>query len=332
MATPASASDEAAVQRTVNNGLVFINGTYIESPYTIEAALDAVRLNGVDLKPEQLSRPAFGGNRGPWWLSGGGDPKMAVRFQRMAVQRAAMGVAASLESGSIVVIFDQQKASFISGGGQEFYFYDALLAEDPSPQQVENFVRLAGGDEQMEIWKEWLFSFQVPEQLRQLIEPERDRIDQITQAGLDRTAAIVRLDQLNYPLTIIAMVLGVMTFGHLLKWKSRDLAVGSDSDPPPETIRHAEIALLFMCSMAVVDLAWTILASQAGVMKEVNPMAAHLLGSPILLVAFKIAATLVGAGILFGFRRQRIVREATWWACLICVLVTFRWVMFDSVV
>ena len=83
--------------------------------------------------------------------------------------------------------------------------------------------------------------------------------------------------------------------------------------------------------MSLIDLAWTILAGQAGVMKE----AIHwqpLIWIPPQLVAFKVTATGLGCGILYAWRRQKQIQDATWWMCLVCVLLTFRWVVFDSVI
>ena len=87
-----------------------------------------------------------------------------------------------------------------------------------------------------------------------------------------------------------------------------------------------------MLGMAGLDLVWTILAGQAGVIREVNPFAASILQSPIQLVAFKFAATGLGIGILYVWRHRRQIQNVTWWMCLVSVLLTFRWVVLDSVV
>ena len=84
--------------------------------------------------------------------------------------------------------------------------------------------------------------------------------------------------------------------------------------------------------MSVLDLVWTILAGQAGVMTELNPLAAKFIDSPGQLAFFKMFATATGFGILFVWRQRRQVQQAIWWMCLVCVLLTFRWVMFDSMI
>jgi hypothetical protein len=55
-----------------------------------------------------------------------------------------------------------------------------------------------------------------------------------------------------------------------------------------------------------------------------------MIHSPVLLSAFKLTATLAGAGILIHLRRNRRAQVASWWVCLVCSLLAFRWVSFHS--
>jgi hypothetical protein len=66
-------------------------------------------------------------------------------------------------------------------------------------------------------------------------------------------------------------------------------------------------------------------------MRELNPVAAQLVGSPMHLILFKVVATGAGGAILFIWRHRSQIQQAAWWMCLVCVLLTFRWVVFDSV-
>jgi hypothetical protein len=73
-----------------------------------------------------------------------------------------------------------------------------------------------------------------------------------------------------------------------------------------------------------------LLASQAGVMHELNPLGAKLVNSPTALIAFKGAATFVAASLLASLRYHRRAQLAAWWLCLVCALVTCRWLVFNS--
>ena len=124
------------------------------------------------------------------------------------------------------------------------------------------------------------------------------------------------------------MLLSVIAFGQLLQWIGKGFA--KQEEPKPESERYLVMALVLMLGMSLIDLAWTILAGQAGVMREVNPVAGMYMNSPQQLAVFKVIATLIGFSILYIWRQRPVMQQATWWMCLVCVLVTFRWVIFNS--
>ena len=139
------------------------------------------------------------------------------------------------------------------------------------------------------------------------------------------------MEKFSYPLTLAAMLVGVIALGHVMKWTARTIVAEQREDYAPQIARCVEIALLLMLVMSSIDLVWTILAGQAGVMREVNPFAAGFIQSPLQLVMLKVCATGLGCGILYIWRQKPQIHDATWWMCLVCVLLTFRWVVFDSV-
>ncbi len=82
--------------------------------------------------------------------------------------------------------------------------------------------------------------------------------------------------------------------------------------------------------MSGLDLIWTLLAGQSGQMRELNPIGRNLIAHPVGLVAFKIIATVIGCVLLYVFRRDRRVAQAAWWLCLTLTVLTFRWLVFNS--
>ena len=82
--------------------------------------------------------------------------------------------------------------------------------------------------------------------------------------------------------------------------------------------------------LSALDLIWTILASQAGRMREMNPFGSGLIEDPLLLIAFKVGMIGAAIAMLFVLRRHRQAQVGAWWACLICTLLTVRWLTFNS--
>ena len=117
-----------------------------------------------------------------------------------------------------------------------------------------------------------------------------------------------RLESLSYPLTILAMLLVTFAVGHLLSSHSLlTHVIAETSAPGVQTAVHRSLLLVVAC--AGLDFVWTWMASQAGMMKELNPIGSGLIHDPLQLLTLK----------------------AAWWACVVNMLLVARWVVFSGV-
>lgn len=128
-------------------------------------------------------------------------------------------------------------------------------------------------------------------------------------------------------------------------------SAGSTSSPSGGLFQHRQITLqdwfddetrkvvgrsvLLIGILSLLDLVSTIVTSQAGMMREMNPLGNGLLGdglgnSVAAVTLFKITVTGVAVTILFSLRRRAFAQSAAWWCCLIMTLLTARWVIFQS--
>ncbi|MEM0924846.1 MAG: DUF5658 family protein, partial [Planctomycetota bacterium] len=80
----------------------------------------------------------------------------------------------------------------------------------------------------------------------------------------------------------------------------------------------------------LIDLIWTYAASNAGSMRELNPLASGLVKDPVLLSAFKFIATGSAMALFYVLRHQKFAQLGCWWCCLLLMLLTSRWVVFQS--
>lgn len=312
---------------TVKTGFLFVNDVYVRPPYVVEFTTHGIQVNGFQCsQPSTADKPSREGRKRPKGNRGFGDFDVGRSSGRRAGEFSD-----TLRQGGVVVVRDDFPAVYVHHGGDMYDFCAAMLAADPTIDQINEFIRLPAEDSQREIWRSWLLSYKAPPDLRIQLQSIFDEIASVTAQGKTRTAAIERLEAFTYPLTILGMLVGVFALGHILKWTARSIVAEKNADYSPEVIRCVEIALLLMLGMSSIDLFWTILGSQAGVMREVNPIAAGMIQSPYQLIVFKIGATCVGCGILYAWRQRTQIQNATWWMCLVCVLLTFRWVVFSSV-
>ncbi|MFG0332012.1 MAG: DUF5658 family protein, partial [Maioricimonas sp. JB049] len=103
-----------------------------------------------------------------------------------------------------------------------------------------------------------------------------------------------------------------------------------ETDASPQALRMLRRSVLLIVVLSLFDLVWTILASQAGQMKELNPLASYFVHDPVGLIMFKSLATCLAVGLLVAMRHYRRAQTATWWLCLVCTLLLFRWLTFSS--
>ncbi len=317
----------------VDGGFLFVDGGYIPGPHTVEATKAGITVNDIPVSFEHdpkgeddaNSQTGWGGRNRGWWGQRR-RPQSAERTPADLARRLYF----SLSEGNTVVTFAGTPMVVLSTGGDCYELYNGLLSDNPTSEERKAFIGLARNSAAAPIWDQWLNSFEPTPQLRTHLQKYVDESDAVIEELASASAAKYRMETFAYPLTLAGMMLGVFAFGHMLKWTGRNLVAEQSGSSTPESTRCAEIALLLMLGMSVVDLLWTILAGQAGVMKEINPLAAGLIHTPMSLAAFKVTATGLGCGLLYVYRERRRVQEATWWMCLVCVLVTFRWVMFDS--
>lgn len=336
-----------AFEQTVDQGILLLDGEFIQPPYQVHAEADRVTVNGHVLfelakvesrddhdesDPDFRRRRRFSGLgdfNGPGYFDD--DPDGDYENPRSA-RRAAEGIVETLEEASVVVAFTGKRFWLIRSGAEVFTFCEVLLADEPSPEQVKEFLRLCGQESERETWGTLLAVPEPRGEFRARLQSRHDEILNTELAGIARHNALTRMEAFSYPLTLAGMLVGVIALGHVLKWTAKSIVAEQREDYAPEVTRCVEIALMLMLVMSAIDLTWTILAGQAGVMREVNPLAAGYLQSPLHLIVLKVLATGLGCGILYAWRRRRQVQNATWWMCLVCVLMTFRWVVFDSVI
>lgn len=318
-------------EQTSDVGILFIDGEYVRSPYVIKASGNVVTVNGlkaIEVADRSRLDQRVSGERRRRREEDSDDDSEQPRSPR----RAAEMIAEILDSRRIVVARSDGPIRTVASGGDVVTFCETMLATKPSSKQISEFIRLSGDESQFEAWQTLLAGSRSNAELRDRLQSFQDRILAVEAEGVARKAAQIRMETFSYPLTLAGMLIGVITLGHVLKWTARSIVAEQREDYAPQVTRSVEVALLLMAVMSVIDLVWTILAGQAGEMREVNPLAAGLIESPLQLVALKVVGTGLGCGILYCWRTQKQVQNATWWMCLVCVLLTFRWVVFDSVI
>mgnify|MGYP006928176831 CR=1 FL=1 len=302
-------------EQVVADGYVFVDGKYVAAPYELRQQDSQVFVNHRAFESTVFAREEHEGRR-----RGGGPGSEGRRVFRSLVE--------SLESGGVIVLF--------SGAPVETFFgnnsYDLLnvLVNDDARTAF-----LAGEQEWLppqfehQTWKAWISGFECPPDLRDRAAQMLQEVEQTMAKNEAQISALRTLEASAYPLTIAGMLLVVLSVGHLLSFPPTSNSE-QKAESSPQTLKAVRKSLMLVTALSALDLIWTILVSQTGSMRELNPLGSALIKDPQSLIILKLVATSVAVGILLVLQRHQIAQKGSWWGCLICTLLMVRWLTFNS--
>lgn len=286
----------------VDSGFVIVNGRYFPPPYLVE-------LRGSDLV---ISGQVIRVTETPVGAREYSGPKAADR---------AADVQRWLRQGCLLFARDERLALIVPRGQTHW-----LLLTLGSVQSPEYKLEHIEGDENIpkdpEFWSATVREFEPSDALRERVQGE------LGSHEFEQWVAAPS-PGLMYALNVGGMALVVLAFGALLGNQPRTCQCHScthSGDGSSFLMRNVALIVL----LSAFDLGCTLLGTANGIMSELNPLADSVIHSPVALSAFKLTATFVGAGILIGLRRHQRAQLASWWVCLFCSLLAFRWVSFHS--
>ncbi len=315
---------EPIVSRPIEEGFVVFDGRYVPAPYIVEQSGDNVFVNDRLIPYELGSRRGFGMGSGfglSRWRGSGGE-RRSFLFSQTEQQ---------LGSGGLLFVFEEGASGFIVPQNS-LAVLDILLSD---ASEDEKSLSLADGRYPRFDSAEWAGIVEGFESTSDLIE----RIDQIeaenTRLLEESLAARQRVELLDsapvrYGVTVIAMVLVVIAFGSLLNDRPMSNARWSDIDQSGDRVAMVTRNVVLLALLNGFDLALTLVAQQAGGFMELNPLGAKLAAHPAYLAAFKLTALLGSCLILMMLRKYRGAQTASWWLCLLCTILTFRWLTYNS--
>jgi len=311
---------EEETSEPTNKGFVFIDGEYLSPPYEVKAGEESVSINGRELK-SLLLEVDFGGGRGPGQMRGAGGPN---RWRKLA-----WDLRSQLENRSVILSFAEQPLMILDGSWSAYTLFKTLTEDGNAIRQVSLMDQLPPGFDQ-DTWRQWVRVFHPPTELRTRTAALIVTYEETERKALASVAAVRRLNSFAFPLTLCGMIASVLAIGHLLGGRPHAGKPTIGQDISPEAISALNWSLLLVVVLSALDLVWTLLAAQAGQMRELNPIGSHLIGDPRHLIGFKIGATLPSIGILWLLRRYKQAQVAAWWICLFVTFLMLRWLSVNS--
>ncbi len=301
-------------------GYVFLNGEYLEPPYHITARDNKIEVNGHATNIELPATQRDGEyNDRPRRRRRG--PSFVDRVPPQFIQ---------LQYGSVLVLNENAPPIALDFGGIGKKLLKAINDPTKRADFFGNGERAAIPGEEHARWQQWLASYSPPPVLRERSEREIESFESELASAELRALSYRILEQWNRPLNICGFVLVLAASGHLFfsapfpafairtayAWSRPALPLG--------------MSLGFVLVLSALDLLWTVLMSQAGLMEEANPLARLFIDDPSQLAIFKSVFTFGAIAIIAGLHRFRPAQVGAWWACLICTLLATRWLVFHT--
>ena len=299
------------VEKKVTEGFLFVEDRYVSLPYRVgfdenNVFINDVPLDSVVLKNLVTEKSLQNGR----WLQQG--------FRRLYLHLTTGGTLVLYGDAPVLLLANTESSdllkTLINNGALESLANTGLAGD----------IQLPG---ERSYWKRFADGFECPQELRVRVDEVLEKERAVEERNLAEIAARKLLSSSSYPLTIFGMLLVVIAFGNLL---SNEAPLDIQSSESPVMDRRVKIFIMLIAAFSVLDLIWTLLASRANALTELNPIGSQLIHNPIGLLAFKTLVTVGVIGILFVLRGHRVAQRGAWWACLICTLVTVRWLTFNS--
>lgn len=299
------------VDKKVTEGFLFVENRYVSLPYRVgfdenNVFINDIPLDSVVLKSLVTEQSLQNGR----WLQQG--------FRRLYLHLTTGGTVVLYGDAPVLLLANSESSNLL-----KTLIHNSAL-ESLANTGLAGDIQLPG---ESSYWKRFADGFECPQELRIRVGEVLEKERAVEERNLAELAARKNLDSSSYPLTVFGMVLVVIAFGNLL---SNEAPLDIQSSESPVMERRVKIFLMLIAAFSVLDLIWTLLASRANALTELNPIGSQLIHNPIGLLAFKTLVTVGVIGILFVLRGHRVAQRGAWWACLICTLVTVRWLTFNS--
>lgn len=327
-------------------GYLFINRSYLQPPYKITWHSDHLTINGEQISLGSINLQNFVDDPEPNaqteqatmlvsitpnsdGLSNDKSTLSDADQHQSLSAKLAEAILATLRMGGITILASEQAPLFLD---RSYGVYEFLEAITKSPQVaagsntcIEPPKALTQMSEK-HAWHSFFESQPHDENLQQRAFVDLSEINNADTVGNQICTANLIAAFLGYPLTLSAMVLVVVAFGHLINNKPQ-------LDPslsPVEIKRIIVKSLIIIAMLSMIDLTWTLMAHTSGMMREMNPVGVSLIKNPIQLILFKIGVVSLSIGLLYGQHHRPKAQAATWWSCLTLTLLTARWLTFQS--
>jgi hypothetical protein len=240
----------------------------------------------------------------------------------------------ALSNDGLVVQLDENHFVAIGDSVGHVELLDVLSPRTPYREQLEKLEQLPIQGMTIDQWSDFLgrCEFTEPEYeaaVGPVLEPYRETVAENYRIAW-WTQQIGRLEKMGftYFLNLVGLMLVTLAFGTLLTQRPNETF--SDDGAAKRRARNLCWNTGLIVALSLFDLGCTLFAHLSGGFKELNPIGSALAENPMNLMLFKVVTLMVSATILLALRHHPRAQLASWWLCLVLVILTFRWTTYHG--
>lgn len=362
---PAEVEQDVVRGETIDSGYVILNGRYLPPPYTPEKRGNELWINDQLASSDWFARPVGPHGRGEFPRGGqGGEGRGFSRggpggergFPRGGPEGEGRGfprggprgprepdsperfglshVTRSLENNALLIAGEDLHGCILKASDAAATI-NFLVSEKSPQEKLDLILADTSGHMDKAGWQRVIATFVPADELMERMGPELERVRQVQEDNDAKfkaalASAFWRSQPVKYVITLLAMGLVVAACGTLLNYRPESRGRWSEIDAAGDGIPIVVRSVVLLVLLGIFDLACTLVAQQAGGFTEMNPLASRIVANPLLLTVFKLTTLLMACSILYALRRYRGAQVASWWMCLLCTVLTFRWLTYNS--
>lgn len=294
-------------------GFIFLDGRYLRAPYDIRLVEQGLTINGHHLGVASVSLPSYFGT-----------PRSD--HEKQQILRAFL----ANHRYHDVIVLDQNGAMLYlqeTYGGEQLI---RLLTISPLERPTDKALPKKFEEGELLTWNSLLSEFQPTEEFLSHADEFCGRLSQVRRGNQICSVRRIWLARIAFPITVLAMVVVAISFGHLMNCKP--IVSANEGQSSGDDVARPVVArsLLLIAILSMIDLVFTLSAANSGSMRELNPLGSQLIDQPAQLSVFKLIASATAIALLYRFYRSPIAQAASWWCCLVLTLTTARWLTFGT--
>ncbi len=294
----------------VERGFFIYNGRYIPPPYTIVFDKNGISINKFPLSPraqESIGSQYESDNEyGQFYLERNRQTMVMFLIER------------DLNADSLLII-NQSDQACLFPSYTTIQIMEIIASEKSNEEKIKTLMDIPGHSFASWEWKQIIANIQPSSTLQARVATVKEKCAYYRNKDDQNGSGKYQV------LAVAGLILSVLSLGILLSHHPKNEGTIKGRNCNSEAVKRVWYAISLFIALNLYDLISTLVVMKNNFELELNIIARSMLGTPLLLVCFKLGACGLAALIILKYRHYRCAQQAAWWSCVLYTVILFRW-------